>query len=195
MAARLSVLGQELLQEAVDQGLDQELFADDIPEFPGVGEPSSGEDPAIEQLEQETGQDLDQDGEQGEDEEMFEDLGNLECVECLDVPESPMGLPQDNTLTGPASNLPVSGAGSDKPKNRSRRYLACAAPTLTRMKDGRKVWMSVCAYRVPPNRRVRMLAKIVGTNSSFRPRHVNIGGKRLTFSTEAELDRFLVDDG
>jgi hypothetical protein len=195
------VLGAEILQKALDEGLDTELFLDDLPEEfppPGVESPMDLEEsPEGSELEV--------------DQEMMDDLGHLECEECLQQRNPPRGIPQDTSLTGPStapSNsspfAPLSGAvqprrgeeeEQDVPQPRrkvgKRKYLACSSPKLTRAKDGRKVWMSVCAYRQPPSQRVRMLAKIVSTNPAFRPRHLSVGGRRIPFTSDSELDKML----
>lgn len=186
-AARLTRLGAEMLQKALDEGLDRELILDDLPgQIPGV-EPS---DPAGDVL--------------------LEELQHLECENCLDHSDAPRGFPRERAIEPiepiPSPNQSLAAVvdpasvgerpqpeAPQKPRRKrslgSKKYLACSTPHLERAGGGRKVWMSVCAYQESGSRRVRMLAKIVSENASFPPRSaVHLGGKRVPFVSLAELD-------
>jgi hypothetical protein len=195
LAARLSILGEEMLQKAIDEGLDTELLLDDLPEHLEPGpeglEPGNGEEVL--------------------DEELTEELEHLECEECLENQGGPQGMPQENLAVPsiPVTPQPsLSGAVvtddkvGERPKPAKkvkkstgpRKYLACTTPRLVRASGGRKAWMSFCAYTQGASRRTRVLAKIVSNNPAFRPRSLHMSGRKVPFVTEAELDKLLAKD-
>ncbi len=200
LAARHDALEAQILRRALDEGLDTQLLLEELPK---PGEQPPGEAPEEGDPSEETYPEGN-DG-VGADEELIEDLQHLECQECLDtMDQSPMGLnlPGGNdpapigaplTTAGLAPrSMPEPAGGRQKAARKAarRKYLACSAPKLARAEDGRKVWMSICAYQQPPSKRVRMIAKIVSTNPSFPPREMRDGsGRRVPFHTEAEIDR------
>jgi hypothetical protein len=180
-AGELEGLADELLGEALASGEDMELRLDD---FEGVGEDESEELGILDHLEEEL-------------EHAVDDVETLEAIEeeedCPDCEDDlpPLGAPSPATM---GSDQPVVASRLSRKKKAKklgrRRYVACSPPELRRSSEGRKAWCSLCAWK----RSSGALAWTylpVGGNPLIKPRFALLGGRRIKFAEQTEIDDLL----
>jgi len=176
LASQLDSDLDDQLDQAVESGQDNQLLMEDLPVEDGEDVDSGDAYP----------------GE--EDPEMLDDLGHFECQECVESAPVGKGLPKPpgSTSAPPPPETELQGNTLRRPLRRiyRRNWLACGPIELRQLKSGRRVWCAVCAYKTRGGRVLSMM-RIVGKDSTRKPRLVVFNGRKVPFVTDAEMNRFL----